>query len=261
MKEVKSSPLSFHHTPDMTNNVSLVNWSSGGSEAKNSDRIRHDHQRMYMVSTSILQQTLPESRKGTFLVIFSSRPHWTSPLIGNRLSHVFIFQLTALTFIHGSLFRQFRQQFAGFLNHFQSVYHEIVHSIHRSAFTVTRALSTSFSYFLYLLRTFCAHFAALVDKRHIVVSIITERLKRSFMCSLIASGGDGVKKLMIEEMRERHQLHDRVELLGAVPHKDVRDVCWLACFVYFCRKSWWVLSSSQSQGIIECFYLLTFPGV
>lgn len=37
-------------------------------------------------------------------------------------------------------------------------------------------------------------------------------------------GGDGPKKLLLEEMRERHQLHDRVELLGAVPHKAVRDV-------------------------------------
>lgn len=37
-------------------------------------------------------------------------------------------------------------------------------------------------------------------------------------------GGDGPKKLLLEEMRERHALHDKVELLGAVPHKNVRDV-------------------------------------
>lgn len=37
-------------------------------------------------------------------------------------------------------------------------------------------------------------------------------------------GGDGPKKLLLEEMREKHQLHDRVELLGAVPHAQVRDV-------------------------------------
>ena len=37
-------------------------------------------------------------------------------------------------------------------------------------------------------------------------------------------GGDGPKKLQLEEMRERYQLHDRVELLGAVPHHRVRDV-------------------------------------
>ena len=37
-------------------------------------------------------------------------------------------------------------------------------------------------------------------------------------------GGDGPKKLLLEEMQERHQLHDRVELLGAVSHDQVRDV-------------------------------------
>lgn len=37
-------------------------------------------------------------------------------------------------------------------------------------------------------------------------------------------GGDGPKKLLLEEMRERFQLHDRVELLGAVAHDDVRRV-------------------------------------
>jgi phosphatidylinositol N-acetylglucosaminyltransferase subunit A len=37
-------------------------------------------------------------------------------------------------------------------------------------------------------------------------------------------GGDGPKKLLLEEMRERNLLHDRVELLGEVPHYRVRDV-------------------------------------
>eukprot|EP01041_Mallomonas_annulata_P007067 gene7067-14379_t len=37
-------------------------------------------------------------------------------------------------------------------------------------------------------------------------------------------GGDGPKKLLLEEMRENFQLHDRMELLGAVPHHRVRDV-------------------------------------
>lgn len=37
-------------------------------------------------------------------------------------------------------------------------------------------------------------------------------------------GGDGNKRLEVEEMRERHSLHDRVEMLGAVPHNEVRDV-------------------------------------
>jgi phosphatidylinositol N-acetylglucosaminyltransferase subunit A len=37
-------------------------------------------------------------------------------------------------------------------------------------------------------------------------------------------GGDGPKLLLLEEMREHYQLHDRVELLGAVPHSEVRSV-------------------------------------
>lgn len=37
-------------------------------------------------------------------------------------------------------------------------------------------------------------------------------------------GGDGNKRLAVEEMREKHQLQDRVEMLGAVPHHDVRNV-------------------------------------
>jgi len=37
-------------------------------------------------------------------------------------------------------------------------------------------------------------------------------------------GGDGPKRLLLEEMREKHRLHDRVEMLGAVPHAMVRDV-------------------------------------
>ena len=37
-------------------------------------------------------------------------------------------------------------------------------------------------------------------------------------------GGDGPKKLLLDEMRERNRLQDRVELLGPVPHSKVRDV-------------------------------------
>ncbi|KAL6073502.1 phosphatidylinositol N-acetylglucosaminyltransferase [Balamuthia mandrillaris] len=37
-------------------------------------------------------------------------------------------------------------------------------------------------------------------------------------------GGDGPKLVELEEMRERHQLHDRVELLGGLHHAKVRGV-------------------------------------
>lgn len=37
-------------------------------------------------------------------------------------------------------------------------------------------------------------------------------------------GGDGPKRVRLEEMREKHSLQDRVEMLGAVPHAQVRSV-------------------------------------
>lgn len=37
-------------------------------------------------------------------------------------------------------------------------------------------------------------------------------------------GGDGQKRLVLDEMIERHSLHDRVEMVGEVPHSQVRDV-------------------------------------
>lgn len=37
-------------------------------------------------------------------------------------------------------------------------------------------------------------------------------------------GGDGPKRVRLEEMREKHSLQDRVDMLGAVPHAKVRSV-------------------------------------
>ncbi|KAJ8321018.1 hypothetical protein KUTeg_002605 [Tegillarca granosa] len=37
-------------------------------------------------------------------------------------------------------------------------------------------------------------------------------------------GGDGPKRIILEEVREQYQLHDRVQLIGMVKHSDVRDV-------------------------------------
>lgn len=37
-------------------------------------------------------------------------------------------------------------------------------------------------------------------------------------------GGDGPKRVRLEEMREKHCLQDRVDMLGAVPHAKVRSV-------------------------------------
>ncbi|XP_053295486.1 phosphatidylinositol N-acetylglucosaminyltransferase subunit A isoform X1 [Pleuronectes platessa] len=37
-------------------------------------------------------------------------------------------------------------------------------------------------------------------------------------------GGEGPKRIVLEEVREKYQLHDRVRLLGALEHKDVCSV-------------------------------------
>ena len=37
-------------------------------------------------------------------------------------------------------------------------------------------------------------------------------------------GGDGPKRQLLEEVREKHHLHSRMELLGSIPHNKVRDV-------------------------------------
>ena len=37
-------------------------------------------------------------------------------------------------------------------------------------------------------------------------------------------GGEGPKRVILEEVRERHDLHERVQLLGALEHSQVRNV-------------------------------------
>ena len=38
------------------------------------------------------------------------------------------------------------------------------------------------------------------------------------------TGGDGPKRIVVEEVREQYQLQDRVRMLGTVNHSDVHDV-------------------------------------
>jgi phosphatidylinositol glycan class A protein len=57
----------------------------------------------------------------------------------------------------------------------------------------------------------------------LVIEVIPEICKRFPNVHFII-GGDGPKRLALEEMRERHQLHDRVELLGSIHHNDVKKV-------------------------------------
>lgn len=57
----------------------------------------------------------------------------------------------------------------------------------------------------------------------LVVRVIPEICRRFPQVHWII-GGDGNKRILIEEMREKHQLQDRVEVLGAIPHSEVRNV-------------------------------------
>eukprot|EP00744_Colponema_vietnamica_P001682 GILI01002761.1.p1 GENE.GILI01002761.1~~GILI01002761.1.p1 ORF type:complete len:502 (+),score=105.46 GILI01002761.1:128-1507(+) len=57
----------------------------------------------------------------------------------------------------------------------------------------------------------------------LLIDVVPEICRRFSQVHFII-GGDGPKRLLLEEMREKHHLHDRVELLGAVPHKEVRNV-------------------------------------
>lgn len=40
-------------------------------------------------------------------------------------------------------------------------------------------------------------------------------------CHSLAIGGDGPKRIILEEMREKFRLHDRVELLGKLRGRGV----------------------------------------
>lgn len=45
------------------------------------------------------------------------------------------------------------------------------------------------------------------------------------------SGGDGPKRVDIEEVRETYQLQDRVTMLGSLPHSDVQNVSSICTLV------------------------------
>ncbi|XP_058111372.1 phosphatidylinositol N-acetylglucosaminyltransferase subunit A isoform X3 [Magnolia sinica] len=57
----------------------------------------------------------------------------------------------------------------------------------------------------------------------LLVEVIPE-VCRLFSNVRFIVGGDGPKRVRLEEMREKHSLQDRVEMLGAVPHAQVRSV-------------------------------------
>ena len=55
---------------------------------------------------------------------------------------------------------------------------------------------------------------------------------------MIIVGGEGPKRIVLEELREKYGLMNRVSLLGELKHKDVRNVSFFLIFnlsrpVYF----------------------------
>ncbi len=45
-----------------------------------------------------------------------------------------------------------------------------------------------------------------------------------YLYQTVDAGGGGPKRVLLEEVREKHQLHDRIQLLGGLEHSQVRDV-------------------------------------
>ena len=45
-----------------------------------------------------------------------------------------------------------------------------------------------------------------------------------FVHPFCPTGGDGPKRVLLEEVREQHQLHDRVTFIGSLNHSQVREV-------------------------------------
>ena len=57
------------------------------------------------------------------------------------------------------------------------------------------------------------------------------------MCQTVFfTGGDGPKRIILEEVREKHELQDRVHLLGSLEHSKVRDVSTCICYGHFDEK-------------------------
>lgn len=72
-------------------------------------------------------------------------------------------------------------------------------------------------------------------------------------------GGAGPLRLLLEEMVERHQLHDRVEILGGILHSDVRSLMCRGRIFLNCS-----LTESFGSAIIEaasCGLFIVSTGV
>lgn len=53
---------------------------------------------------------------------------------------------------------------------------------------------------------------------------VVPRICRKYSKVRFVIGGDGPKRIDLEQMREKHLLHDRVEFLGSIKAHEVRNV-------------------------------------
>lgn len=49
-------------------------------------------------------------------------------------------------------------------------------------------------------------------------------------------GGDGPKRTLLEEVREKHNIQDRVTLLGALEHSRVKHMVHIKFLIHFVTK-------------------------
>lgn len=54
---------------------------------------------------------------------------------------------------------------------------------------------------------------------------------------MLTAGGEGPKRVLLEEVREKYSLHDRVQLLGALEHSQVRNVRKHSLHMLTCQGS------------------------
>ncbi|XP_047269747.1 phosphatidylinositol N-acetylglucosaminyltransferase subunit A isoform X3 [Capsicum annuum] len=81
----------------------------------------------------------------------------------------------------------------------------------------------------------------------LLVEVIPEVCKRHPNVRFIV-GGDGPKRVRLEEMREKHSLQDRVDMLGAVPHAKVRSLTEAFCIAILEAASCGLLTVSTRVG-------------
>ena len=87
--------------------------------------------------------------------------------------------------------------------------------------------------------------------RHRDLHFLIGRLSSPSLSPLVIvcvySGGDGPKRVLLEEVRERHHLHDRVSLLGALQHSQVHQYPYQ---LYTAHTDWRQVRDVLVQGDI-----------